>query len=177
MILTSFAWGRKYLPLLERLRRTARDHGIDASLHSRQGEPPGPGAAKREKPVVLLEELALNDPVLWVDADGILQGALPEIEIDDDFGLIKNNGYWESNVILAHGTTRALATLKKWRDRMGPDFDGSDCLELNLAIGDIQPTITELPVELGWVSEWYYNRFGARQPVIELNMPAGGCCG
>lgn len=176
-LIVSLAWGRRYLPLLERLRRSARDQGVDSDLYPREGEPPHPGAAKRLKPKVILKALELNDPVIWVDADGVLKSPIPEFETDDDLAMVKNRGLWEPNVIFCHGSQKAQDALRLWQERMPEDFHGSDAAELNAAILDVNPRVAELPVELAWVEDWYYNRYGRRDPVIELNRPLERCCG
>ena len=179
MIVTNFAWGKRYLAEQDRLRDSVHQWAIPAVFHRRDyDEPSCRPAAWRLKPQVILFELLVHDQVVWADADGVFRGQWG-VELRGDLMVARNRGKWETCTVYSGRTDAALATLETWRDLMPAEFTGFDSEAFQQAVEMVGPEIHELPVEYYWVRDWHYSSHGNRQPVIEYNTPLeieSRCC-
>lgn len=138
----------------------------------------------------ILEQLLINDAVIWTDADSRMR-QLPELfdTIDSDVGLffmkdptftlpqhsilhkcddVVLNGYLQSGTMFFRRSERTIALLEKWIELNEADPTQWDQWTLQYACNKTSTlTVHRLPPECVWINGVSMAMFGSRKPIFE----------
>lgn len=175
MRILTFAWGKRYRVLAERLRFSAQLLGLEVEILSRPGEAPSREAAWAARPALLASALMDEDePILYLDADCVIR-RLPDfaghVPAGSDFAAAEfAPRKWRLGVLWIAPSNTALSVLRSLDALQSLEPRDDEDLFPGL-VRDLGAKVATLPNEYAWCVGWGdKERFGNRLPVIEANV-------